>query len=967
MLLGSLWLSARERDRDETLRTLTQVTEAVAVIADDLFDEGISVGHTIASDQAVKRLDTARFTPYLREIRTRSPHLANIAIIDAQGTVRGWASPDPLPQPAPSVAERPFFARLRDGASPTSMRVVNPESNRILGNGVAVPILDADGTLLGVVAIAFDPDYISSRLAQVRLFTGQVLSLIDPNGRVAVLVGTSNRALADFTWEQRDRSGVPEVQAALAGQVTTTTAYRSPVSAPDAAPRLAVFARTPRHGWVVSATWPTTQALGATWRAQQRELLIFVAIVLVILGGALVASRGIISPLRRLAEHAHALGNGRFEPIVGDRSGDEIGDLTATFNDMGARLQRTLDDLRQERSRLEAILQHIPVGVVIRSAPDGDLLFANAQAERIWRRRFPTDAPNRRITIGTSFYPDGRPYEHDAWPMWRALTRGEEVRGEQMTIERGDGTRAVLVTSAAPIWDANGQIVAAISSFDDITEQRQTESLLRSREEMLRALVDQFPGAVAVLDRDLRYVLAAGRQLVSGTRPRHALTGCRLTDVYPQENIVRARPYYDRALNGETVSYDTVLEGRAVRITITPLRNEDGAVEHILTVSFDVTEEREHLERLARDEKLHALGQMAGGIAHNLNQTLALVTGYGELAHDALDHDPPNLGELRRMLRIVERAAYDGGETVKRLLTFSRGQENERHQTIEVGDLLHEVAQLTAPRWRESTRLEGRPVELQVRSEPNLMLVGSQASLREALTNLVFNALDAMPEGGTIDMSAHAEASTVVIEVQDSGVGMPPEIRRRIFEPFFTTKGEHGTGLGLAMVFGIVRQHAGQIDVTSAPGHGTTMRLTLPAGLLPERTPSHDGDEQPGRPLRVLVVDDEARLTALAAGMLRRDGHEATEASSGNEALERLAAERFDLVISDLSMGEGMNGWELAASLDQVAPGLPVVLATGWGAAIDEAEARNRGVKAVLAKPFRIAELRDAVARAISA
>jgi signal transduction histidine kinase/HAMP domain-containing protein/ActR/RegA family two-component response regulator len=865
------------------------------------------------------------------------------------------------------VAERPFFKRVTSSGQPTTMRVVNPASEIILGNGVAVPVFGQDGALTAVIAISFDPDHMSSRLGRITLFPGQVLTLIDPNGRVAVLIGSSNWSLANLTWEQRDRTELPEVQAALAGQIVRSTTYRSPLSFQNAEPRFAVFTPTPRYGWVVTATLPPSQALGPTRQAQQRELTIFVAIVLVIVGGALVASRGIIAPLRRLAEHAHALGDGRFEPIVGIRSSDEIGDLAATFNVMGERLQRTLEDLRQERARLTVILEHLPVGVVIRSAPHGDLVFANAQAERIWRRELPTDGTAARISMGPGFDADGRPYDPSNWPMARALTAGDEVRGEQLTIERGAGTRATVVVSAAPIRDVHGEIIAAISSFDDITAQRETESRLRTREEMLRALVEQFPGAVAVLDSELRYVLAAGRPLMDRTRPRHELIGARITDVYPAEILARAREQYARALTGETVSCETVLEGRDIRITITPLRNVEGAVEHVLLVSFDVTEERERLERLARDEKLHALGQMASGIAHNLNQTLALVTGYGELAHEALDHTPPNLDELRRMLRIVERAAYDGGETVKRLLTFSRGQENERHQSVDVGELLHEVAQLTAPRWRESTRLEGRPVELQVRTESDLLLVGSQASLREALINLVFNALDALPEGGTIRLGAHAEGGSVVIDVHDTGVGMTPEIRRRIFEPFFTTKGEHGTGLGLAMVFGIVRQHAGQIDVTSSPGQGTMMRLTMPAGTPAETRPAPDADEQPARSLRILVVDDEARLTALAAGMLRRDGHQATETFSGNEALQRLRAESFDLVISDLSMGEGMNGWELAAAMDQVAPGLPVVLATGWGAAIDEDDARTRGVRAVLAKPFRMAELRDAVARATSA
>jgi CheY-like chemotaxis protein len=196
---------------------------------------------------------------------------------------------------------------------------------------------------------------------------------------------------------------------------------------------------------------------------------------------------------------------------------------------------------------------------------------------------------------------------------------------------------------------------------------------------------------------------------------------------------------------------------------------------------------------------------------------------------------------------------------------------------------------------------------------------------------------------------------------------MSPEVQRRIFEPFFTTKGEHGTGLGLAMVFGIVRQHGGEIEVTSVPGQGTTFSLSLPASE-PEQGEAHVSVEcRTARVLRVLVVDDEQRLAALAAGMLRRDGHFAAEAASGQAALERLGSEAFDLVISDLSMGEGLNGWELADAVAQLRPGLPVVLATGWGAGIDVAEARGRGVQAVLAKPFRIADLRQVIARVIDA
>jgi PAS domain S-box-containing protein len=966
VLLGVLWIGARERDRADTLSSLAQVSQAVAVIADDLFDEGIALGQVIATDPAVTSLDPDRFGPRLRQIAASAPYLANIVVLDANGTGRGWTASDPLPSPPPNVASRPFFTRVAASRQPTTMRVVNDEREAVHGDGVAVPMLGTDGTLRGVVAVVFDADHVSHRLSQVGLFPGQVLSLIDPNGRIAVRIGSANLPFGSMTWEQRDRSTLPEVQAALAGQSVTTGSYRAPLGTPGADVRLAAFVPTTRHGWVISATWPAMQALGPTRQAEQREIAIFLAIVLVIVGGALVTSRSLIAPMRRLASSVQALGDGRFEPITGVRSNDEIGDLTSSFNVMGVRLQRTLDELRHERARLETVLRHLPVGVVIRSAPDGDLLYGNPQAERIWGQPLAADGSATCVSQAVGYAPDGRRLAQEDLPMWRALRHGEEVRGEQIQVERADGTRSQIMVSAAPIRDDAGRVVAAVGSFDDVTERRVTASRLHEREEMLRALAVQFPGAVAILDRDLRYVLAGGRQLTQQERPREELVGKRLSDFLPPANVARAEPFYRRAFEGETVSYDSVLEDRAVRITITPLRDDTGSVEHVLTVSFDVTEEREQLDRLAREEKLHALGQMAGGIAHNLNQTLALVTGYGEMARASLDDQPANLDELRRILRIVERAAYDGGETVKRLLTFSRGNENERRQVVDVAALLHEVAQLTEPRWRERHGVDGHPVDLTVRAEPGVTVFGSQAGLREALINLVFNALDAMPAGGTISLSVHTEHGSVMIDVQDSGLGMSPEVQRRVFEPFFTTKGENGTGLGLAMVFGIIRNHNGQITVTSTPGLGTTMRLVLPTGSPADVPTAANGAEPAARQLRVLVVDDEVRLAALAAGMLRQDGHQTTEAASAQEAIERLREDRFDLVISDLSMGDGMNGWELAAETGRMVPGLPVVLATGWGAAIDEEDARQRGVCAVLAKPYRIAELRETVARAIA-
>ena len=238
-------------------------------------------------------------------------------------------------------------------------------------------------------------------------------------------------------------------------------------------------------------------------------------------------------------------------------------------------------------------------------------------------------------------------------------------------------------------------------------------------------------------------------------------------------------------------------------------------------------------------------------------------------------------------------------------------------------------------------------------------MVGSPSALRDALTNLVFNALDAMPDGGTIVLSARQAGERILLEVVDSGFGMSPEVKDRVFEPFFTTKGTQGTGLGLAMVFGIVERHHGQVDITSEPGRGTTIHLNFPMANGLDLPASDEADETQIQKLRILLVDDDQRLATLAATMLRSDGHMTVTTNSGEAALERLARESFDLVISDVSMGDGMNGWELAAEVRRRSAAIPIVLATGWGAAIDEDEAEAHGVQAVMAKPYRLADFRS--------
>src|SRR5450631_2071820 len=343
-----------------------------------------------------------------------------------------------------------------------------------------------------------------------------------------------------------------------------------------------------------------------------------------------------------------------------------------------------------------------------------------------------------------------------------------------------------------------------------------------------------------------------------------------------------------------------------------------------------------------------------------------LVASYSDLARRAVMEDPPNLLELEDLLTTTTQAALDGGETVKRLLLFTRAVPERDIKRVDLSSVVREAAQLTAPRWRDAAQAEGRPISLHIEAAGHPTIQGSPARLRELMTNLIFNAVDALPTGGTIRLRVVVEAGQGVVEVVDSGLGMSAEVQARVFEPFFTTKGEAGTGLGLAMVFGIVEQHGGHIDVRSAPGDGTTFRITLPLvdGSVEAEPLSRSSVQVPPLlPLRVLAVDDEPMITRAVVRMLKPSGHVVSVAGSGEEALEKLAEHDFDVVVSDMGMGAGMNGWELAEAVRSRWPSIRFLLATGWGAALDPAEARTRGVEAVLSKPYHPTELLEALAR----
>jgi signal transduction histidine kinase/ActR/RegA family two-component response regulator len=381
---------------------------------------------------------------------------------------------------------------------------------------------------------------------------------------------------------------------------------------------------------------------------------------------------------------------------------------------------------------------------------------------------------------------------------------------------------------------------------------------------------------------------------------------------------------------------------------------------HVEELSHYMAEQERIREQYAQIEKLSALGELASGVAHDFNNTLAGILGRAQLL---LGTDDPK--KIEAGLNLIIKTAKDGAKTVRRIQDFARQRRDHDFQPVAIDHLLLDVSEITRPRWKDSAEAADIHISLELQLRSNATVMGDESELREVLVNMIFNAVDAMPEGGTLTLSAEEENGAVVISVGDTGMGISDEVRPRIFDPFFTTKGKAGMGLGLAVSYGIVRRHEGSVEVASEVGRGTTFRIRLPIAqrqssgahvvATPERPMPRPVVPDSGRP-RILVVDDEDHVRDLLRDILEAEGYEVALASGGREALLLFEQAKYDAVFTDVGM-PGMSGWELARSLRVRDARLPVAAITGWGEAVGSQEQQAAGVDWVVAKPFTIEQI----------
>jgi two-component system cell cycle sensor histidine kinase/response regulator CckA len=625
------------------------------------------------------------------------------------------------------------------------------------------------------------------------------------------------------------------------------------------------------------------------------------------------------------------------------------------------RIRQTEQQL-QEQAR---ILDQVHDAVVATDLA-GNITRWNKGAERLFG--YPADEVLGRH-VGLLYHPEER--EGTLAELFAALRQGRGHEVEKRVRTRA-GEELVVHTSVSPLRTARGRLSGFIGFSVDVTQRRRAEEALRASERHLRAVIETNPECIKLVapDGTLLEINAAGLTLLEADSAEQ-LVGRPVEELVVPEDRAAYRALHECVCRGVAGTLEFGMAGlkgtrRRLETHAVPLPGPDGRTLY-LGVTRDVTEQRRLEEQLRQAQKMEAVGQLAGGVAHDFNNLLQVITGFGQLILDRLSADDP----LRDMVVEVKKAGERAATLTRQLLAFSRKEL--------IAPRVLDVAALLADTERMLRRMLGEDVELRTLSDGPALVKADPGQLTQVLLNLCVNARDAMPTGGRLtietcvvqrdeaDLRAHPGAAPgdyVLLAVRDTGRGIPAEALPHIWEPFFTTKGlGQGTGLGLAVVHGVVAQTGGHVEVQSAPGQGTIFRLYLPhigeegrpakamsgAGAMPEGTGT------------VLLVEDEEGVRGLAATILRRCGYQVLEAADKESAL-RAAAEpgRIDLLLTDVVLPRG-SGREVAEALLRQHPGIKVLYVSGY---TEDAVLRH-GVQRqqvdFLAKPFTPATLAQKV------
>ena len=698
----------------------------------------------------------------------------------------------------------------------------------------------------------------------------------------------------------------------------------------------------------------------------------------------------------------------------------------------GKELSLANDQLREEaaRGRLasivessdDAIISKTPDGIITSWNRGAEKIFGYSQAEAIGRPTamlFPADRPSEEFNI------------------LARIARGERVDSFETVLVRKDGVRIDVSATISPVRDDSGNIVGASKIARDITERKRAEHKLAeqlARHHLLNAITRAigerqdlpsiFQVVIGTLEDQLPVDFAClclyqppGVLIVAGvgikshqlamdlglTEQAHipidqnGMSRCVRGQLVYEPDLSEVQfPFPQRLAAGglrAMVAAPLLLESKVFGVLIVGRRTAESfssgeceflaqLSQHVglaahqaqlhgsLEVAYD--DLRQTQQAVMRQEKLRVLGQMASGIAHDINNALSPAALYVE---SLLERDSGQSAEAKGYLLIIQRAIEGVAQTVARMKEFYGQRDPERtHGAVSLNRIVEQVIDLTRARWISMAQESGLVISVETDLAADLPNIsGDEGEIRDAIANLIINAVDAMPAGGRLTLSSRPVGSNrVQLDVTDTGIGMDEATRSRCLELFFTTKGVRGTGLGLAMVYGTVERHGGELHIDSEPGAGTNVRLTFPAAaIVTAAAGAIRSKPRLQSPLRILVVDDDPIILQSLVTILGQDGHTVEAANGGQQGIHALRAanvrrEPFALVITDLGMPH-VDGRAVALAVKSIQPDTPVILLTGWGHRLLAENDTPQNVDRVLGKPPKLATLRTALMELTSA
>lgn len=500
---------------------------------------------------------------------------------------------------------------------------------------------------------------------------------------------------------------------------------------------------------------------------------------------------------------------------------------------------------------------------------------------------------------------------------------------------------------------------------DEITRRQSSELALRRKSTQLNRILESISDGFLALDDKLvvTYFNRSAEELLG--RERGEVIGVPLLDSFPELRGSTFEKKFTQALSyKKSLSFETFLDAHPYEnwydVRVYPLENG-------ISVYFHITTERKKSEQmLLRSERLKAVAELAGGVAHNFNNLLQIVIGGLQLA--LVDLERGNLFTVRNQLESVLDSSKFGSETVRRLQSFANIRAEGagfRLRVFDLSELARQAIEMTKPWWKTGPEKKGISISVIANLTEGCTVRGNESEIFEVLVNLIKNAAEALPSGGEITLESSFDEDLVRLRVQDSGVGIGREHLSKVFDPFWTTKGFDGTGMGLAVSYAVINRHEGGISVESTLGKGSVFTVTLPRAEMAEENEGSPGEAFDKR-LAILVIDDLESVLAVLKDTLVHCNQEVLAATSGIEGLEIFARQPVDLVICDLGMPM-MNGWEVGKSVKAMCRerGIgkpPFILLTGWGGQTLEAEKMvESGVDAVLEKPVDVSRLIETI------